>query len=100
MRLLGRIGLVQLRDQRVDLAAEAGREVEERAAPEVALLEGAQVEPGDDAQVVAAAPERDKQVRVLLAVGVDDFARGQDDFVVDDVVGDEAFARAEEREAT
>ena len=66
------------------------------AAPEAALRESTDVEARDDAEVVGAAFEGEPEVWVGGAVGGDDAAVAEDDFVGEDVVADEAFAGAEE----
>ena len=87
--------LVQFVAVRLDLAGKARGEVEHRTAPERPLFESPQVEARHDAEVVAAAAEGAPEIGVLVGVGVDDGAVGEDDLVVEDVVADEAFARGE-----
>lgn len=76
-----------------------GRDVvEDLAAVEGALSEGAEVEASDDAKIVGAAAESDPKVFIDVGVCVDDFTRGKDDLEVDDIVANEAKAGAEEGE--
>ena len=70
-------------------------QVVDRTAPDFALGKCAQVEAGDDAEVVAPAFKGEVEVGVGFGVGIDDAAVSQDDFVVDDVVADEAVAWGE-----
>lgn len=74
--------------------------VRDHATPELALLVGFDVEARDDAKVVGAAFKRVEEVGMGSQVGVDDFAVGEDDFVVKDIVADEAVAGGEERDAS
>lgn len=96
MRLATCIRLVQLVAVGLDLGGEAGWPVEHCAAPEWALRECAQVEARDDAEVVAAAAEGAEEVGVGGGVCGDEGAGGEDEFVVEDGVADEAFAGREE----
>lgn len=64
------------------------------------MLEGAEIETGDDAEVIGAAAEGDPEAFVGSGVGVDDVAGSEDDLEVDDIVADEAEPGAEERETT
>ena len=73
-----------------------GDGVDDGATPEVALLESIDVEPGDDTEVIGAAFQGTEEVGVGILVGVDDGAIGEDDFVVKDIVADEAVAGGEE----
>ena len=68
------------------------------AAVKGGLRECAEVEFGDDAEVVGAAAESDPEVRVGGFVCGDEGAVGEDDVVGEDVVADEAVAGAEEGE--
>ena len=69
--LLTGIWLVQLITVRLYLAWEAGREVEDCAAPEWSLLEGFEIETRYYAEIVASAAEGLPQVRVFLCVCID-----------------------------
>ena len=80
------------------LTGEAGREVEDGSSPERTLLERSQIVSSHDAKVVASAAESAPEIGVFALACVDDVAGGEDDFVVDDVVADEAFAGREERQ--
>ncbi len=68
------------------------------AAVEGGLWEYAEVEAGDDAEVVGAAAESDPEVGVGGLVCGDEGAVGEDDVVGKDVVADETVAGAEEGE--
>lgn len=59
-----------------------------------------QVEARDDAEVVPAALESDKEVRMECSVCVDDVTGSQDDFEVRDVVADPAALRRKEADAS
>lgn len=83
MSILRRIGRRQVVYERLDLARQLRERVREDAAEDLALLVGLHVEARHDAEVVAAAPERTPQVRVRAGARVDDFAGGEDDFVID-----------------
>lgn len=72
--------------------------VEYLAAVEGGLRECAEVEFGDDAEVVGAAAESDPEVGVGGCVCGDEGAVGEDDVIGEDVVADEAIAGAEEGE--
>lgn len=92
--------ILQVRDEALDLRGDAGLEVEDLAAAQLALLEDGQLDAGDDAEVVRAASERNPQVLVDLRVGVDDLAAGKNNLVVDYVVTDEATSIRVVREPT
>jgi hypothetical protein len=96
VRLVISIGLLELTDQRFDLAGKLVGKVEDIATPEQPLFKGAEVEARDDAEVVAPAAEGNPEVLVLVGIGVDDLARAEDDLEVDDIVADEALAAGEE----
>lgn len=82
--------ILQVRDEALDLRGNAGLEVENLAAPQLALLEDRQLDASDDAEVVRAASQRNPQVHVVLRVGVDDLAAGKNNLVSDYIVADEA----------
>ena len=84
----------------VILLLAGGDVLADEAAPEFALGEELHVETGDDTEVVGAALESFEEVRVGLRIGVDKFARREDDLEVDDIVADETVARREERNAS
>ena len=83
-------------DEVVVLLLAGGDVLADEAAPEFALGEELHVEAGDDAEVVGAALEGFEEVGVGLRVGIDEFARREDDLEVDDIVADETVARREE----
>ncbi len=77
-----------------------GDVVSDRATPEFALLEGFDVEAGDDAEVVGATFQRAEEIGIRGFVGVDYFAVGEDEFVVKDIVAEKAVTGGEERDAS
>lgn len=83
-----------------DIVALALGDDDETAIDLLAVLEGGELDVGDDAKVVAAALEGLEEVGVLILVGVDDLARCQDDLEVENCVGNEATLSREPGVAT
>lgn len=83
----------------LQLLRHGGDVVEDLAAVERCLLEGAEVEASDDAEVVGATTKGDPEVAVGSRVGIDDVAGCQDDLEIDDIIADEAVAGTEKGKA-
>lgn len=92
-----RIWVVQIVDEALYLSGETGLEVEELAAPQLALLEDAEVEASDDAEVTASAFERNPQVPISFGIGIHDLSTREDNFIIDNVVANETTSIGEVR---
>lgn len=72
--LVGCFWILELLDVGFHLAWETTGKIEGGTAPELALLEGTHVVPGNNGEVVSSAAERDEQIRILVCTGVDDLS--------------------------
>lgn len=91
------INVMQVVDETLYLPGETGLEIEELAAPQLALFEDTEVEVSDDAEVVSSTSKRNSQVLVGCRIGVHDLPAGEDNLIVDNIVTNETPSLREVR---
>lgn len=89
MRFLGRIWLVQLVGERLQLSWEAVTKVVEAATPDIALLESSEVKSCHDTKIVAASTQGDPEVRVLFGVRIDYLTGRENHLKIENLYDDE-----------
>jgi len=72
--LVGCFWIPEFLDVGFHLAWETIGKIEGGAAPELALLKGTHVVPGNNGEVVPSTAERDEQIRVVVCIGVDNLS--------------------------
>jgi hypothetical protein len=97
MGLWTRIRLIDLIAVRLNLSRKRCGKVKYSAAPERALGKSAERELRYDAEVIPAAAEGTEEVGIFLLIRIDNVTIGKYDFVIRNVIADEAFAGGEER---
>lgn len=84
-------GVVQHFDEGLELAGEGLGKVQEESAPDLVLLEGPEVVASNDPKVVSGTLEGGPQIRVVVGIRLHNLTRGENDFVIDNIVADETL---------